>query len=228
MHAAIGIFLLLLVIFGPQLWVSHVLRKYGTPIKDLPGTGGELATHLVNRLQLTDVVVESTKPGSDHYDPDSRTIRLSPDNFDGRSLTAIVVAAHEVGHAMQHQGNYAPLLLRRRLVRVIAVTEKVAALLIVLFPVAALVTRVPAVGVIVFAAGIATLGLPVILHLVTLPVEWDASFRRALPVLVAGQYLPANAIGPARQILAAAALTYVAASLSSLLNFYRWIAILRR
>ena len=79
-----------------------------------------------------------------------------------------------------------------------------------------------------FASGILILFLPVIFHLVTLPVEWDASFNRALPLLIEGRYLPESAEPIVRRILTAAALTYVSASLSSLLNFYRWIAFLRR
>ena len=70
--------------------------------------------------------------------------------------------------------------------------------------------------------------LPILLHMITLPVEFDASFNRALPILEQGNYLPAAAMPMARRILMAAALTYVAASLASLLNFYRWLAILRR
>ena len=76
--------------------------------------------------------------------------------------------------------------------------------------------------------GLAILLLPVLVNLVTLPVEWDASFKRALPVLIAGEYIPESAVPIAKQILTAAALTYLAASLASLLNFYRWVAFLRR
>ncbi len=70
--------------------------------------------------------------------------------------------------------------------------------------------------------------IPVLFHLITLPVEWDASFNRALPILIAGKYIPEAAVPAARRILLAAALTYLSASLASVLNFYRWIAILRR
>ncbi|MCH8261803.1 MAG: zinc metallopeptidase [Proteobacteria bacterium] len=70
--------------------------------------------------------------------------------------------------------------------------------------------------------------LPVLVHLITLPVEWDASFKRALPVLIAGKYIPESAIPIAKRILTAAALTYLAASLASILNFYRWLIFLRR
>ena len=83
-------------------------------------------------------------------------------------------------------------------------------------------------GVVVMVAGIATMGISTLVHLVTLPVEWDASFRRALPILQQGNYLSPEDEQGARRILTAAALTYVAASLASLLNLWRWIAFLRR
>ncbi|MGH8246278.1 MAG: zinc metallopeptidase, partial [Gammaproteobacteria bacterium] len=172
--------------------------------------------------------VEIADAGNDHYDPEDRKVRLSPENYGGKSLTAVVVAAHEVGHALQHKLEYPPLYLRWRLAKLIRVSEKTASILLIAFPFMTALTRMPAVGAAMFIAGIAVLLLPVILHLVTLPVEWDASFRRALPVLVAGRYIPESAVPIARRILTAAALTYVAASLASLLNFYRWVVFLRR
>ncbi|MBI2969407.1 MAG: zinc metallopeptidase [Gammaproteobacteria bacterium] len=220
--------LLLALIFGPQLWTRHVLEKYSAAIEDMPGTGGELAAHLIDRLGLTGAAVEATEAGNDHYDPEERRVRLSPRHHDGKSLTAVVVAAHEVGHALQHKLEYPPLFLRWRLTKLIKAAEKLASLLLIAFPFVTALTRMPAVGGMMFLAGAATLLLPVILHLITLPVEWDASFRRALPILVEGRYIPASAVPAARRILTAAALTYVAASLASILNFYRWVVFLRR
>ena len=98
----------------------------------------------------------------------------------------------------------------------------------VTIPFAAMLTRLPQVGGLLLACGLLILFLPVIFHLVTLPVELDASFNRALPVLEQGQYLPDSALPIARKILLAAALTYLSASLASVLNFYRWLVFLRR
>jgi uncharacterized protein len=95
-------------------------------------------------------------------------------------------------------------------------------------PFTLILVKVPAVSIIMLLAGLTIMCLPILLHIFTLPVEFDASFNRALPVLSEGNYIPESAMPIARQILSAAALTYVAASLSSLLNFYRWLAILRR
>jgi hypothetical protein len=95
-------------------------------------------------------------------------------------------------------------------------------------PIAATLAQTPVAGVVVLVAGMATMGIATLVHIVTLPVEWDASFRRALPILRHKNYLSPEDEQGARRILTAAALTYVAASLASLLNLWRWIAFLRR
>lgn len=228
MLIGLGIIALLLVIFAPQLWTRYVFKRYSTELEQLPGTGGELALHLVDKLGLEGVKVEETENEGDHYDPESHAVRLSSDVFSGKSLTAVVIAAHEIGHAIQHHENYRPLYLRCRLARAVALSEKVAAFMLIAFPFAAVLTRLPMVGGMMLVCGIGILFLPVIFHLLTLPVELDASFNRALPLLEHGRYLPESALPPARQILTAAALTYLSASLASMLNFYRWLAFLRR
>ena len=219
--------LLLALIFGPQWWAQYTFRRYARTHERLPGTGGELARHLLDRFDMRDVAVERTEPGQDHYDPRTRTVRLSPDNHDGRSLTAIAVAAHEVGHAIQHHRNEPMLLWRNRLVAWAAGAQRFGAGAMLLIPVAALVTRSPAAGLLVFLIGFGSLFLTTLVHLVTLPVELDASFNKALPILAAG-YLEKHELPAARRILRAAALTYLAGSLASLLNLGRWLVLLRR
>lgn len=216
-----------LVLVGPQLWTRRVFAKHHAPRPDYPGTGGELARHLLNRFDMRHVKVEPTEVG-DHYDPLSKTVRLTPAIFGGKSLTAITIAAHEVGHAIQDHLGYQPLVERTKLVRVAQGAEKVGAVLMMGIPIAAAVARTPVASVVVMMAGLATMGISTLIHLVTLPVEWDASFRRALPVLRQGNYLAPDDERAARSILTAAAFTYVAASLASLLNLWRWIAFLRR
>jgi Zn-dependent membrane protease YugP len=228
MLIAVAAVLILLLLFLPQWWTRRVFRRYSEPVAALPGTGGELARHLLDRLDMQNIQVRTGGPDEDHYDPRSRTISLSPEVHDGKSLTAVAVAAHEVGHALQHKQGYGPLHLRWRLAGVVALSEKAAALMLVALPFAVALTRLPVIGVLLLVGGIGLLFLPVMFHLVTLPVELDASFNRALPILEKGRYLPESALPIARRILMAAAFTYVSASLASLLNFYRWIAILRR
>jgi len=219
--------LLVVVVVGPGLWVNHVLQRYSRPTDRYPGSGGELVRHMLDRLNLHDVGAEITEQG-DHYDPAARMVRLTEDKFNGRSLTAITVAAHEVGHAHQHVSGYRPLLWRTRLVKWAAPGEKIGAGVLMMAPFVTLVTRAPVVGLLMLLGGFLVLGLGAVIHLVTLPVELDASFGRALPMLKKGGYLKSGDEPHARRLLAAAALTYVAASLMSLLNVARWWAILRR
>jgi len=227
MHIIILGLLLVALLYGPQWWAKAVLARYSREDDRFPGTGGQFARHLLNRFGLEQIQVE-VSPGGDHYDPNARVVRLSKANLDGRSLTAIVVAAHEVGHALQHAQGYQPLALRNRMVGLAQQAEKLGSVAMVALPVLTVITRAPAVGVIMFLIGLITLATPAVVHFITLPVEWNASFRRALPVLQAGDYLDKKQLPAARHILTACAFTYVASSLASLLNLWRWLRVLRR
>ena len=226
-RVALLLIIVAIVVFGPQLWTRRVFAQHSMPRSDYPGTGAELARHLLDRLDMQHIKVEMTQQG-DHYDPETKAVRLTPDKFDGKSLTAITVAAHEVGHAIQDHTGYQPFTERTRLVRVAQGAEKLGGVVMMGIPIATVLAQTPVAGVIVLVAGMATMGISTLVHLVTLPVEWDASFRRALPVLQQRNYLSPQDEQGARRILTAAALTYVAASLASLLNLWRWIAFLRR
>jgi len=219
--------LLLILFFGPSLWARYTFRRYSTDRKDIPGTGGELARHLLDRFNMPDYQVEVAGEEGDHFDPRSNTVRLSHDNFAGTSLTAVAVAAHEVGHAIQHHHGEQKIRLRTRLALVASMAQKIGAVIIMLSPVVALLTRTPPLIAIELLAGVGAMLLATLLHLVTLPVELDASFGKALPILREG-YIQAKDEPAVKRILRAAALTYVAASLASLLNLGRWIAVLRR
>ena len=221
------IVLLLGIVFGPAIWVSRVLDRYSVPADRYSGTGADLARHLLDKHGLHRVAVETTDQG-DHYDPEAKAVRLTEDKFGGRSLTAITVAAHEVGHAVQDRDSYAPLRMRTRLVKATRGIEKLGAGVLMVSPFLGLVTRTPVVGLLTFAAGMVTLGTAALVHFVTLPTEFNASFGRALPMLDEHRVLKQVDRPHARRLLTAAALTYVSASLMSLLNIARWIAILRR
>jgi Zn-dependent membrane protease YugP len=210
----------------PTLLVRGVLAQHGHDRPDLPGTGGELARHLLDEMGLKSVKVEETTAG-DHYDPQLKAVRLSPKHLNGRSLTAVVVAAHEVGHAMQDATGYKPLKARTRLARTAMIIETVGAVVMLAAPLVAVLVKHPAGLLMEFAAGFAILSLSVIVHLTTLPVEFDASFGRALPVLKAGRFVSDRDLPAARSILFAAAFTYVAAALMSLINIARWLRVLR-
>jgi len=148
--------LVLALILGPGIWVQRVLRKYSKPEDRYAGTGASLARHLLDQHGLQSVVVEPTESG-DHYDPVAKAVRLTPDKHDGHSLTAITVAAHEVGHAVQDQTGYPPLKWRTRLVKATSRIEKVGAALLVISPFMGLLTRMPALGLVTILAGLLTL-----------------------------------------------------------------------
>ena len=227
MHLILPLLILLALVFGPSLWVRHVLAKYSQPTDRYGGTGAELARHLLDEHGLTDVPVERTDAG-DHYDPQARAVRLMPERYDNGSLTAISVAAHEVGHALQDRDGYRPLRLRTRMVHSVRHLERLGAGLLMASPFIGIATRVPGAGLLFFLGGILSLGSSALVHLITLPTEFDASFGRALPLLGREGYLHPTDRPHARRILTAAAMTYVAAALMSLLNVARWWAILRR
>lgn len=217
----------LAALLGPQLWVQWVLNRYNRePEPNFPGNGGELARHLLDRYELAAVTVEATEQG-DHYDPGTRSVRLSGDKLSGRTLTAITTAAHEVGHALQHAADEPLFRMRVRLVTYAALAQKLGSFLLFAAPVLSIVTRAPAPGLISALAAFLILGTNVVVQAVTLPVELDASFKKALPLLKSGYLTPSQYAG-AKRILRAAALTYLASSLAGLLNFWQWLRVARR
>jgi Zn-dependent membrane protease YugP len=223
---AIAGLLLLLLIFGPQVWVRRVLKQHGADRSDLPGTGAELARHLLDAADLQSVAVEKTDIG-DHYDPDARAVRLLPQHHDGRSIAAVAVAAHEVSHAVQHAREEPAFMRRLELVRNLVWVDRIASGILMLAPIVAILVRSPALLIVQILAGVSLLGIRVVVHATTLPVEFDASFGKALPALVRGRYLAAGDLPGARSVLKAAAYTYVAAALATLLDVARWFRILR-
>lgn len=214
------------IFFLPQWWVKNVMKRYSKTINALPGTGGELAQHLIDQYQLP-VTLEATDQG-DHYDPQSKTVRLSAEYLNGKSLTAIAIAAHEVGHAVQDFQKDELLILRGKMVVTSQRFQKIGAGIIFAAPLMTAFTHSPLAGIIIALIGFFSIASSVVVHLISLPVEFDASFNKALPLLKEGNYVTKRDLIAVRQVLLAAALTYVAAALAGLLNVWRWIALLRR
>lgn len=223
---AFALLLLLALIFAPQWWVRRTLRRHAGERRDFPGTGGELARHLLDLAGLTHVAVEIA-PQGDHYDPVDKAVRLTPDHHDGRSVTAVAVAAHEVSHALQDAAGDRLLAARVRLARTVQTIEIAAAFVLATAPLVMALVRSPALLALQVAVAVLLMGSRLVVHLLTLPVEYDASFRRALPILKTGGYLADTDLPAARQVLRAAALTYVAAALVTLLDVTRLIRVLR-
>jgi hypothetical protein len=223
---AIFAILLLALILLPQLWVRHTIARHQAERPDLDGTGGELARHLLDRFDLGHVKVEVTDKG-DHYDPDARVVRLGEIHHGGRSLSAVAIAAHEVAHAIQHARGERMLAWRQRLARLAMTTDRFAGIFFIASPVLAGLARSPLAFFGLIGLGLAFLAIRVVVDLVTLPVETDASFGKALPILESGRYLDPSDMPAVRSVLRAAALTYLAGALMSLVNLARLARLLR-
>ena len=227
MRQSIALLLLAILAYLPGWWVRRVLDEHGR-VDSYGISGAQAARRFLDRVGLRDVKVEVGAPAGDHYDPLSRTVRLAPERMQARSLSAIVVAAHEVGHAMQHHAGEAAFGLRTELAKLAVTLQRAGVVSIIAAPLLALVSRSPLVLGAALGVGVLGFLLAMLVHLVTLPVELDASFGKALPLLEAGDELKAGDHRRARRILRAAAFTYVGAAGLALLAVGRWGGLLRR
>jgi hypothetical protein len=183
-------------------------------------TGAEVARRILADHNIHEVRVEPVRGAlSDHYDPRRRVLRLSEPVFHGRSMAAFGVAAHEVGHAIQHAHAYAPLKIRSLWV---PVANLGGGLSMVVLVIAAIMGGTATVlGGKLALLGVIMFGATTFFTLITLPVEFDAS-RRALVALRQGGYATDEEVAGARKVLNAAALTYVAAFITSVLTLLYW------
>src|SRR3954447_13355972 len=171
---AIAGLLVLALIFAPQLWIRRVMARHGAERPQLPGTGRELARHLLDEADLRGVTVELTGDG-DHYDPQARAVRLTPAHYDGRSVAAAAVAANEGSHAVQHARGEPAFARRFALVRRLIWVERAASVGLMAPPLVFLLEKSPALAILKVGTGLALLGIRIAVHVTTLPVEFDAS-----------------------------------------------------
>lgn len=210
---------LLIPAFILALWaqfrVKSTYRKFQKYASARELTGARIAEHLLNVNGISDVTVEPVAGElSDHYDPRVKKVRLSEHNYNSNSLSAIAVAAHEVGHAIQHATAYMPLQLRHT---ILPVTNFASWAAFPLFFIGFILNTQLLIQLgIIFFAGV------VLFHLVTLPVEFNAS-SRALKQLEGQGLLMSQEVAGARKVLTAAALTYVAAAAMALVQLLRLI-----
>ena len=203
--------------------VKSTFNKYSRVAASRGLTGAEVAAQLLSASGIRDVKIQAT-PGqlTDHYDPRDKTVRLSEAVYNQRSLAAIGVAAHEVGHAIQHHQDYGPLAFRSGLFPVVNIGSQLSMPLLML----GLFMGYSGFGLWMLYAGILLFSFVVLFQLVTLPVEFNAS-SRAIELLRQQNILSASEAQPAKQVLDAAALTYVASAVMALLNLLRFIMIAR-
>ena len=215
------ILIVVVIVFLPQWYVRHTIAKYSKADPEIPGTGGELAQHLIKRFNMEGVSVEETSPHSDHYDPQDKAVRLSPRVFQEKSLTAVAIAAHEVGHAVQYHRNESIVLLRKNFTPIAIFCERFGSWFFIIAPFLFMTFKVPHAMLAPIGIAILLALVSVLMQLIILPMEWDASFNKALPILLEGEYISEEQIAPVRQILKAAAFTYLASAILNVLNVWR-------
>jgi len=225
MHFFLILIFFFIFLYGPG-WLAKRTISKNRSITLNKHTGAEFAQLLLTKNQITGVKVEQTEMG-DHYDPMVKSVRLSLENYNGKDLSSLVIASHEVGHAVQDHLKYKPLATRTALVKWAMKVERFGPFLMYATPLLGLFTRSPRLSLISFLLALLIMGTSLVVNLVTLPVELDASFSRAMPMLKAENFRDKH-LESARGILWACALTYFAASLTSLLNVYRWFRVIRK
>ena len=217
---------LLIISLIVQSSVSNRYKKYSQVLTKSGLTGAEAARMTMEANGVTNVQIFQTDGAtlSDYYDPKTNGIYLSKITYYNRSVAAVGVACHEAGHAIQAAHGYGPYKLRRAIIPFASVTSKIAIPLIL----AGLILSIFAAGLKYLAlAGIALYAIAVFVQLVTLPVEFDAS-RRALNNIASCQILTQEELAGAKSVLSAAALTYVVATVSSIVQLLRFISLFNR
>ena len=205
--------------FYAQMRLSSTYNKYVRQGIAAGMTGAQAAREILDRAGLHSMPVNMVRGHlTDHYDPLKKALFLSEENYHGRSIAAVGVAAHEAGHALQHQASYAPLQLRMAMVPITNFATQ-ATMFLILGQIFLGIANLALLGVIIY-------GIVAAFQLITLPVEYDAS-RRAKQQLLAMGIVQRDEVPAVSKVLNAAALTYVAAMVTSLAYLIYWLAILR-
>ncbi len=213
-------FALILPALALALWaqrkVKSTFRRYSQVTNQSGATGAQIARGILRQKGLAEVDVDSVAGElTDHYDPSTTTVNLSESNYDKRSIASLAVSAHECGHALQHADGYQPMVWRAKLVPAANLGSKAAFPLFfigMIFGQGSL-TILMDLGIALFAAAL-------LFHLVTLPVEFNAS-KRALVILEGSNYLTGHEMDGAQKVLRAAAWTYVASATMALTQLIR-------
>lgn len=215
----VGMIVLTILSLWAQSQVKGKFDKFSRVRASSGLTGAQAAIQMLQREGITNVRVERVDGFlSDHYDPRTRVIRLSPPVHDSNSLSAVGVACHEAGHAIQHATSYAPLVIRNAAVPIAGFGSNAGLILII-------------IGAAIGAMGLALLGLVlfagvVFFQLVNLPVEFDASARAKRAIIDQGLVSPGAEARGVSQVLNAAALTYVAATLTAIFTLLYYAMII--
>lgn len=203
-----------------QFKVKSTFNKYSKVTNSKGYSGRDIAEKILMENNLNDVSVEAVSGRlTDHYDPKTRVVRLSQSVYSSTSVSAMGVAAHETGHAIQHKVGYAPLGLRSTLVPVAGIGSSFGPYMAIFGLFLGIDILIQA-GIVLFSAAVA-------FYLVTLPVEFNAS-KRAITTLESSEFLNSEELYPAKKVLRAAAMTYVASALVAIANLLRLVLLAGR
>ena len=215
----------LFVFVLPKIWLSNALKRNDEILESMPFTGLEFGELVLKENALEGVKITNTDLG-DHYDLENQEVRVLEERLSKKSITAISVVAHEIGHAIQHKEKYKPLEQRTQLVKNTSWISRLGGG--VLYSGIPIILATGSSGLIKICLFIVFLSVIIsaLVHLITLNVEMDASFNRALPILK--EKVPAEYLSGCRSVLRAAAFTYVIGALTSFLSLrYLWLLISR-
>ena len=206
-------FLPFLILFLPSIWVNYILKKFNSTLKDMPFTGKELGEIILKDNHINNVSINSIKQ-LDHYNPIDKKINISEDKINRKSITSISVVSHEIGHAIQDKENYKPLIFRQKLIQKTIILQRLGSFLLVIgLPSIFAFTKNPLITVIAAIIIMGCLSTNALIHLITLPVEIDAS-KRAINILE--KYVPKQNMKECKSVLRAAAFTYLSQSVISI------------
>ncbi len=214
---------LILLLAAPKIWARYIFFKHNQGRQDLPGTGGELVNRQLAKLHLDEV--QLTRAGDrSHYDPTTKSVCLTDGTMNNRSLTALVRAAFELGHAMQDKKKHRLSSYRQGLLTLAKHGERMGSGALLLAPLVAI--AIPGLGGLLLFCAVVSMLTGAMVHLVMVPIEWQAGFQFALPMLKQIAPMDSQDQQAVRQIMTACAFSHFAYALANLLDGRHWLSIL--
>ena len=219
------LFFFLIFFLLPKFWLSYSMKKGDKELINMPFNAEEFGKLILKENDLTGVKIEETQ-AVDHYDLNDRTVRVREGRLQKKSLTSLTIVCHEIGHAIQHNEEYEPLVQRTNLVEKTQWISRLGG--VILYSALPLILATGSFGFIKLSLllVICSVLVGVLIHLITLNVEIDASFNRAMPILK--EKIPEEYHAQCNNVLKAAAFTYVIGALTSFLSLrYIWLLLSR-
>ena len=220
----IYIFFLLIIYYLPTLWVKYTLSKYDNEIQNMPYTGLEFGKIILKEKNLNDVEIKGEKNIPDHYNLKTKSVVVEKDRLNKKSLTSITVICHEIGHAIQHKENYEPLVNEQKVKKATKWISSVGSMIFFIgIPSIIASGSLPLIRICLIIA-LFTVIINMFIHLMTLNVEFDASFKKAMPIIK--NKIPQEYHKACKSILKVCAFTYLVGAMTSFFNLRNiWLII---